>query len=274
MKWRLFKSGSCRHPEAVAVKRGDWRQVVFPALWAAVETPRGWLVVDTGYAPRVLDLCRRGWWRLYPLTLPLEILEEETAVRQMAGKPVAGVFLTHFHVDHEAGLRDFPSVPVYTSREGWEAARTKTGFAALKAAHAPELLPERFAEDQLHCFEWQDHSAPDWVPEGWRRGADMLGDGMLWAVPLPGHAAGQAGLMFRDDAGAIIFLAADALWRVDWLQPGHGPRWPVRFISHDWTALQNTLARLRSLAVARPDVRIIPFHCEETARAYGVAGVP
>ncbi len=102
----------------------------------------------------------------------------------------------------------------------------------------------------------------------------MLGDATCWAVPLPGHAVGQAGLMFREDSGQIIFLVADALWRVDWLQAGHGPRWPVRAVSHDWKALQETLAKLRNLAQAHPEIRIIPFHCAATAQEYGVIPEP
>ncbi len=180
------------------------------------------------------------------------------------GGRLAGIFLTHFHVDHEGGLRDFPGVPLYAGREAWEASRGLRGLASLRVAHLPGLLPDDFAE-RLHLIDCREDGAPAWVPEGWSRGADVLGDGMLWAVPLPGHAAGQLGLMFRDEAGAIVFLVADAMWRVDWLLPDHGPRWPVRLVSHDWRALQDTLTRLRQLALSRPVVRIVPFHCAATA---------
>ena len=263
MKWRLFAAGSCRHLEAVAVQGGAWHQAVFPALCAAVETPSGWLVVDTGYAPRVLELCRLGWWRLYPWLLPVSVLPEQAAAAQLTGEKIAGVFLTHFHADHEGGLRDFPGVPIYASREGWEAARGLRGFASLRAAHLPGLMPDDF-EERLQQIDCRESSAPAWVPEGWWHGADLLGDGTLWLVPLPGHAAGQLGLMFRDDAGAIVFFVADAMWRVDWLLPNHGPSWPARLVSHNWRAFQDSLTRLRQLALARPDVRMVPFHCAAT----------
>lgn len=275
MKWRLFAAGSCRHLEAVAVRGGAWRQVAFPALCAALETPAGWLVVDTGYAPRVREACRSGWWRLYPWLLPVEVTAEEGIAHQFklwAGPEpprMAGIFLTHFHVDHEGGLRDFPAVPVYATREAWEAARSQRGFASLRAAHLPALLPEDFA-NRVKLLDFSPSGAPEWVPAGWDHGVDVLGDGALWAVPLPGHAVGQAGLMFRDDSGRLVFLVADALWRVDWLQPNQGPRWPVRLVSHDWKALHRTIARLRELARTHPGIRIIPFHCDATAREQGV----
>lgn len=273
MKWRLFAAGSCRHCEAVALRGGAWKQAVFPALFAAVETSSGWLVVDTGYAPRVLELCRTGWWRLYPWLLPVSITPEQTAVAQLAGAgmKIAGVFLTHFHADHEGGLRDFPGVPFYAGKEAWQAARGWRGFASLRAAHLPALLPEDFAgRTKLLCC--LPIGAPDWVPEGWSEGADVLGDGNLWAVPLPGHAPGQLGLMFQDESEKLIFLVADAMWRMDWLLPDHGPRWPVRLITHDWAAFQKTLTRLRLLAAARPDIRFVPFHCTATAQELEVEG--
>lgn len=269
MNWRLFAAGSCRHLEAVAVKGGAWRQAVFPALFAAVETSRGWLVVDTGYAPRVLEECRSGWWRLYPVLLPVSVGPEETAARRMEavlqdGEKIAGVFLTHFHADHEGGLKDFPDVPVWAGREAWEASRDLRGFASLRAAHLPGLLPEDLP-GRLRLLECSDARVPDWVPAGWSAGSDVLGDGTLWAVPLPGHAPGQLGLMFQDGDGGVVFLVADALWRIDWLKDGHGPRWPVWFVTHDWRALHETIGTLRALHRARPDVRILPFHCRETA---------
>jgi len=266
MKWELLTAGSCRHLEAMAVRGGAWRQVVFPAMCAALETPAGWLVVDTGYAPRVLEACRRGWWRFYPRLLPVQVSAEETASARLAGRKISGIFLTHFHADHEGGLRDFPGVPVMASREAWEAARGQRGWAAFRSAHLPELLPDDFA-GRLKVFDWQEAGAPSWVPAGWEQGVDVLGDGSLWAVPLPGHAAGQAGLMFQDEAGRLIFLVADAMWRVDWLLEEHGPRWPVRLVTHHWAAFQQTLAKLRRLALTNPEVRIVPFHCAATADA-------
>ena len=271
MRWQLFAAGSCRHLEAAAVRRGAWRHAVFPALFAAVETPDGWLVIDTGYAPRVLELCRTGWWRLYPWLLPVDISSGRAAAAQLKTVEIAGVFLTHFHADHTGGLRDFPGVPVYAGRDAWEAVRNLGGLASLRAAHLPELLPGDFAK-RVRLIDCGLIKPPEWVPEGWSHGADVLGDGTLWAVPLPGHAAGQLGILFRDEAGKIVFLVADAMWRADWLLEHHGPRWPVRFITHNWRAYQQTLTRLRRLSAARPDIRMVPFHCATTAREFGVEG--
>lgn len=78
--------------------------------------------------------------------------------------------------------------------------------------------------------------------------------------------------MFHDEEGRIVFLVADAMWRVDWLRAGHGPRWLVRFVSHERRAFHQTLTKLRQLASGRPNIRMVPFHCAATARELGVEG--
>ena len=41
---------------------------------------------------------------------------------------------------------------------------------------------------------------------------DVAGDGTLLAVPLPGHAAGQCGLLCQLKGGTRVLLCADAAW--------------------------------------------------------------
>jgi glyoxylase-like metal-dependent hydrolase (beta-lactamase superfamily II) len=45
-----------------------------------------------------------------------------------------------------------------------------------------------------------------------KTGYDLLGDGSIIGVELPGHAHGQMGIFARDDEGKVFFFVADAAW--------------------------------------------------------------
>jgi glyoxylase-like metal-dependent hydrolase (beta-lactamase superfamily II) len=97
---------------------------------------------------------------------------------------------------------------------------------------------------------------------GFPEGHDLLGDGRLIAVPLPGHGMGQAGLWIPE---AARLLVADAAYARAALRSGRmPPRWILGRLG-DPVAYRRTFDALRALMRTRPDIRIDPSHCPETA---------
>ena len=96
------------------LRGGQRRRFDCHALVALLCHPRhGWLLWDTGYAPRLLDATRHLPFALYRRATPLH-LHPELAVAAQLGRwglvpgEISRVVLSHFHADHIAGLRDFP----------------------------------------------------------------------------------------------------------------------------------------------------------------------
>ena len=82
--FRLLDTGYCLASEHHIIRGGRRRQVACHALVALLRHPtRGWVLFDTGYAPRLLD-ATRGWpFRMYRWATPLRLRAEWSAARRL-----------------------------------------------------------------------------------------------------------------------------------------------------------------------------------------------
>jgi putative adenylate-forming enzyme len=252
---QLARVGSCRQREWFATRGSLWQEITFPAMIAVIRHPRlGVILFDTGYGEA---LRRAASAALYRRILPFDLPDEErlgARLRQLDAERVDLVFVSHFHPDHVGGLREVPGAPpIVASREGFERKGT---------AYFPELLPDDFAER----FQAVEDLGPEY---------DLAGDGSLIAVPLPGHAPGQYGLMCRTAPDERVLLCADAAWVVENVTRPVEPAWPVmRFLVDDAEAFRESLRELHRIAREEPDVVIIPSHCERSITAYQNKNLP
>ena len=270
----LHWSGACRHPECSTRRGGALRPVDFPMFAAVIDRAGELTVFDPGYAPRFLAATEPFPARLYRWATPARCPPEAALAARLAREGRLGgvtrVVVSHFHADHVAGLLDFPDAEIVCSREAWSDFTSRRGLGAVSrgylAALAPAALAPRinFVED---------------LPAGSLSGAlapfgtafDLFGDASVRLVGLPGHSRGQVGALLRGDDGGERFLIADAAWSLAGLERDEPPPWLVRqFIgrSRDYMA---TWRRLRALAQADPELRLIPAHCAVAADREGAA---
>lgn len=263
----FFAVGSCRGPGRLAARQAGWRTLRFPALAVLLRhATRGYVLYDTGYAPRYFDVLRRWPYRLLGPALGARLLPGEGLATQMLARcgvdpaAVRTVIVSHFHLDHIAGLRDFPAAEIVCTEEALASVRgLRGGWRAARQVFHPDLLPEDFAA-RVQRLPSRD-AEPS---EGFARTWDVFGDRSLRAVALPGHAAGQAGLRFRCK-GTEYFLVADACWHAAALSgpdapPGRAERW----FSADPDAGQATRRALQAYRREHPSVRVVPSHCPHT----------
>lgn len=260
----FFAVGSCRGPERLANRRGSWRTVRFPALAVLLRhATRGVVLYDTGYAPRYFDVLRRWPYRVLGPLLGARLSPAEALPARMfarCGVRPAGVqtlIVSHFHLDHIAGLRDFPAAEVVCTRAALGSVQgLRGGWEAARRVFHPALLPPDFAA-RVRPLPEEDARPAEGFAQTW----DLFGDGSLRAVALPGHAAGQAGLRFRC-RGEEYFLVADACWHEGVLhdRPGNSS-WAERLFSSDPVSGDETRRQLGSFVRAHPAVHVIPSHC-------------
>jgi glyoxylase-like metal-dependent hydrolase (beta-lactamase superfamily II) len=263
-----LRVGECRHPEWVTLRGGQWSPVCFPAHCALIVHPSiGPILYDTGYSDRFEIETRPFPARLYRWLTPVTLAEDERLVRQLAERgvqpeDVGRVLISHLHADHIAGLRDFPRARFMALRADIEGHLDLGAWGGLRRGFLPGLLPPDFETrlDLADACRVID-IGPAWAP--FERGFDLLGDGSVIGIALPGHSPAQLGLAIPNAGGQPVFLTADACWSTRAWRENRLPSALVRPMLHDWSQYRRTLAALHDFGARRPDVHILPSHCRE-----------
>ena len=268
----LLAVGACRHCERVALRSGRWRSITFPSICALIIHPtQGAWLYDTGYAEHFMAATQPFPERLYrwvtPVHLPAhECLSAQLAQHGLSLADIRGCVISHFHADHIAGLRDLPKARFIALRADVNALR-QSRIGNLLDGFLPALLPPDFAER----LDYADDQPRVPLGAAWAQlgaGFDLLGDGSLLAVPLPGHSAGHMGLRFIDQHAREILLCADACWsRTAWQTLSY-PSLITRPVMHDWQQYKTTLQHLHQLGTQHPELWVLPSHCSSSLAAY------
>lgn len=265
---RLLIAGHSSQRERLARRGGSWRSVPFPATVAVITHESGTVLFDTGYAQRYLDATRPLPERLYNWLIPGVIAPGESAVEQLAARgvpasEVATIVLSHLHADHSSGVSDFPNARIVTA-EAPSGVPGQRAHDKLWSTTAHGVLPATLPADYL-----TRRVDPTTLPIvgtgllGFAEGYDVVGDGSIVAVPLPGHSPGHLGLWLPDTQGPPVLLVGDAVWLRATLTGDLPPRQVIATM-HDPAAYVRTITALGRLADARPGILIVPSHCQKT----------
>ncbi|MBX9802196.1 MAG: MBL fold metallo-hydrolase [Caulobacteraceae bacterium] len=241
---------------------------VFPALAALIVHPEeGPILFDTGYDPAFFAATEPFPERLYRWTTPVSFEPGDAVADQLPAfgfrpEDIRAVVVSHFHGDHIAGLSRFPQARIFCARAGLAEVQ-RTGRVArvrrgILAALAPVDLDARAV-----FFEARPPVAlgPDMAP--FETGADLLGDGSLLAVPLPGHCPGHWGLVVRQTDDRTRFLIADAAWSSGAVRDDVPPPRLTTALLGETGTYRETLHALHQLWGRNPEVILTPSHCGE-----------
>jgi glyoxylase-like metal-dependent hydrolase (beta-lactamase superfamily II) len=258
---RFFTAGHCVQREGFAISSGGRRKIHFPALFVLIKHHAlGNVLFDTGYSERFFSATARLPYSLYAKLTPVSFNPDQSAARQLeaAGIPpqsVDTVIISHFHADHIGGLRDFPKARIICARGGYDAVRGRSGLSALLRGFLPQLMPEDFDARVTYVEAFQKCETPP-VPFTCY---DVSGDGSLIAVELPGHAAGQLGLVVDNE----YYLVSDACWLKNSHEGNLHPHNAVQLLTDNWSDYLSTLGKLHRLS-GNSSLKIVPSHCETT----------
>jgi len=265
----LMEVGSCRHPACMVTNRIGLAVARFPALVARITHPSaGVFLFDTGYGEalsRSKDLVARAYRRLLPYHLAAgEACHHQLAAAGIGTADVHSIILSHLHPDHAGGIADFPDAGLFLSAEALAGLRTHPWRQRAQLGLIGDLFPAGL-EARTRVIEACPPAARS-LP-GLPPGLDLLGDGSLIAIPLPGHAPGHIGLLLTAQTGREVLLAADAAWLSVCIREKLEPMAPARAFIADYPAYRRTLHALHDLSRARPDLAIVPSHCHDAITA-------
>lgn len=264
----ILRAGECAHPAVMTRRDAGLAPIVFPALAALIVHPdEGPILFDTGYDPAFFAATEPFPERLYRWATPVRLESGEAVADQLprfgvAPADIGAVIVSHFHGDHVAGLARFPGARIFCARAGLDQIRRGGRFARVRQGLLAALVPGDI-DARAVFFEDQPRVplGPDLAP--FETGADLLGDGSLLAVHLPGHCPGHWGLLVRQADDRMRFLIADAAWSRGAVRDDVPPPRLTTALLGETGPCRQTLNALHRLWARNPELIVTPSHCGE-----------
>jgi glyoxylase-like metal-dependent hydrolase (beta-lactamase superfamily II) len=265
--WSVPLSGllDLDHERARAAGLRDGPEPIHIYFHALRHPEHGLFIVDTGVERALADPDRKAAIRgLVAAFMDVDSMRIRNDTASWLGRqpePLAGVFMTHLHLDHVSGLPDVPdATPIYagpgeTGDRSWQHVFVGPNIDRALAGKGP-------------VREWAFGRAggEDTAESGasFEGVIDVFGDGSVWALHVPGHTPGSTAYLVRTPDGPVL-LVGDAShsawgWSHD-VEPGT--------FSSDGPRSAESLARLRAFAAAHPEIEVRlghqPLHADRVA---------
>ncbi len=201
------------------------------------------LLERQGQAPVLIDA---GWperskgegvaLRIYRSLLRPKVDATQSPVVILGDRAPGALLLSHLHADHLGPARHWHDVPVHAPAQALIHAR-RHPWRALRHGVMAGLLPDRVI----------DLVGDVKLPFGLGTGRDVLGDGSVFSVPLPGHADGHTGFLLPAFDPPVLY-AADVQWVLSAIAEDRPPRGPAQAVYSDARAAMESLALVRAFA--------------------------
>ena len=163
------------------------------------------------------------------------------AILDQEGIRLEGVFLTHLHQDHTAGIVDLPKDIPYVAGKNERYVNFRFFMQSDHLAGIDELQEIDFT------------GAIDLPPLG--KSVDVFGDGSLWAISSSGHSAGHMIFLINGIDEQVLFTG-DACNDHYQFETGIGPG----YYSSDLEGGQEALERIILFKERHPEVKLVYGH--------------
>jgi N-acyl homoserine lactone hydrolase len=224
----------------------------FMPIWVwVIEHPEGIFVIDTGENVRILEADYFDPLPAFARFVNKRIAQYQVETSQEAGNQlqqlglspsqVKAVILTHLHIDHTDGLKDFEGVPVLAYRQ-----EIKHPYNDV-----PALYPRWFRPEPL------DYQRANLGP--FEQASPLTQAGDLWLIPLPGHTYHHSGVLLQTPEVHILF-AGDTTYTQQQLLQGK-----VAGVNASYQESLKTYERVKTYARQHPLI-YLPSHDPESGQ--------
>lgn len=195
MKMHILDGGRLRMKRRIYIPDAEKSEMIeLPVISVLFRHPEGNVLFDTGCHPSVSQDAEARWGKLAGVMTPIGA-HSQNVIDSLAGiglgpGDIDVVFNSHFHPDH-CGCNEF-----------FTEARFVVHEAELTAAKSPDGPAMGFLPG-----EW-DHPMP---MQPVVDGHDVMGDGRLVCVHLPGHTDGLMGLLAQLEKTGRVLCVSDAV---------------------------------------------------------------
>ncbi|MFQ5891584.1 MAG: N-acyl homoserine lactonase family protein [Candidatus Methanofastidiosia archaeon] len=146
-----------------------------------------------------------------------QIQPDETASEQMkklgySVDDVKFVVLSHLHHDHHGTISEFGNSELVVSLEEWEEMK-KSGPGGAYLTEKIEIVGLRWKRISM-----QPTTDPMLVP--FSESFDLMGDGSLTLLPIPGHSPGSISMLVNRSRDTPLLLVGDLTYTLELLEGG------------------------------------------------------
>lgn len=244
--WEVERSGLINLNSATAKEAGlvDGNEKIEVYFHVIRHPTKGTFIVDTGIETALRDAPDKSAMSgLVRSAMHLEKLKVNVALGEWVAKEgkLDGVFVTHLHLDHIAGMADVPKgTPVFTGPG--ESKDSQFMYLFVKGSTNQAL------EGKPALNEWQFAGDPSGLFEGV---VDVFGDGSVWALWVPGHTPGSTAFLVRTKNGPVLLTGDACHTRWGWehhVEPGT--------FTGDAPRGVESFKKLQAFAAAHPEIEV------------------
>jgi N-acyl homoserine lactone hydrolase len=250
----FLRCGSVTIPEFIAVRGAfSFAPRVISHSAVLIRHPRATFLYDTGLCAEVSAHVEQRPL-LFRKTLGNFRLEQSLTSHlqqlHMTANNIDFVLLSHLHWDHVSGIPDLPGVMLRINRVEYEAAE----LGILDANNG--LVRHLMGNNPIGLF---DCDGPPYM--GFRSSYDLFADGSMILVPLPGHTAGNTGMIINRANGTRVFLLGDAVWVApNYQRPATMHHFIWSNVTSDDATARQTLIDLHHFSHRHPMMPLIAMH--------------
>lgn len=204
-----FGGDHCSKIKAAGIFTPENSRIWAPVSAYLIEHPKGKFLIDTGWGrsmspsgvfdkkAQIKSLGSPLLYRVNQGVVPLgECIDEQLANIDITVDDLDAVLLTHLDCDHANGLEQVRNAKKFL------VSKDEAKFASKLTEH--NRYNKKWWKDiELTEFEWNDTKGP------FKRSYNLLGDGSIQLISIPGHSNGLFAVKVTNDEGRFVLLYSD-----------------------------------------------------------------